>query len=79
VRNVTRVKTYDGVEHEDQRAALRHLDKLYGETLSHIGHKLAKTDGKYTKMLEVLDASLAEFETLLIIKRDMTMENPEDE
>ncbi len=79
MRNVTRVKTYDGVEHEDQRAALRHLDKLYGETLSHIGHKLVKTDGKYTKMLEVLDASLAEFETLLIIKRDMTMENPENE
>ena len=79
MRNVTRVRTYDGVEHEDQRAATRHLDKLYGETLSHIGHKLAKTDGKYTKMLTVLDENLAEFETLLIIKRDMKMENPEDE
>jgi hypothetical protein len=50
------VQTFDSVLHDDQRAAQRHLDKLYGETLSYVGHKLAKCDGKYTKMLE--DAKL---------------------
>jgi hypothetical protein len=72
------VRTFDKVLHDDQRAAQRHLDKLYGETLSHIGHKLAKCDGKYTKMLECIDENLAEFETLLVIKADMKMEGPED-
>lgn len=79
MKRVSMVQTFDDELHKDRAAATRHLDKLYGETLSHIGHKLAKCDGKYTKFLDVVDENLKEFETLLIIKQDMIMEDMRDD
>lgn len=79
MKRVSMVQTFDDELHKDQAAAARHLDKLYGETLSQIGHKLAKCDGKYTKLLEVVDENLKEFETLLVIKEDMIVEDNDDD
>ena len=76
---ITMVQTFDDELHKDRDAAKRHLEKLYGETLTHIGHKLVKCDGKYTKLLEAVDENLKEFETLLIIKQDMTLEDARDD
>ena len=76
---ITMVQTFDDELHKDRDAAKRYLEKLYGETLTHIGHKLAKCDGKYTKLLETVDENLKEFETLLIIKQDMTLEDARDD
>ena len=76
---ITMAQTFDNALHKDRDAAVRHLEKLYGETLTHIGHKLAQCDGKYTKLLECVDENLKEFETLLIIKQDMTLEDARDD
>lgn len=74
MKKVTMVQTFDDALHDSHRAAKAHLDKLYSDTLTHIGHKLAKCDGKYSKLLECVDENLRGFETLLIIKQDMDME-----
>lgn len=78
MERVTKIKTYDGELHDDQKAAMHHLDKLYGDVLLHVGKKLAACDGKYTKLVDCVDQSLPEFETMLIIKRDMVLEADTD-
>ena len=76
---ITMVQTFDNALHKNRDAAVRHLEKLYGEKLTHIGRKLAQCDGKYMKLLECVGENLKEFETLLIIKQDMTLEDARDD
>ena len=80
MERVTKVRTFDGLLHDDQRAAQRHLDKIYGEALSKIAHKIiSDSDFKYSKLLECLDGNLDAFKKLMQIKADMRMENPDED
>lgn len=80
MKRVSRIQTFDGLLHESPQAAQRHLDKLYGDLLLPLCHKLVhKTNGKYGKTADFLDANLETFAALLRIKQDMTPEHQGDE
>ena len=77
---LTRVQTFDGALHNDQAAAARHLDRLYGAALSKLAHKIiAESDFKYSHLVEFLDGNLDSFKELMKIKADMVLEDARDE
>lgn len=77
---LTRVQTHDGQLHASKDAAMRHLDKLYGETICSLTSRMiTETDGKYTRLQEFIDGNLDSFRRLMTIKEDMTVEENDDD
>lgn len=75
---VTKVKTFDGILHDDTKAANRHLDRLYGDALSQLAYKIVSTNFKYYATMDVLDSNLHIFEYILKVKADMVIENNDE-
>lgn len=74
MRRVSRVQTADGVLHEDERAALRHAERRYGDALSRVAHQIVHLDWKYTTTMEFIDTNLNAFVELKALKDDITLE-----
>lgn len=71
---VAMVRTSDGVLHDDKPKADKHAEQRYGEALTRIAHELVHTDGKYSKVIEYIDANLEKFAELHALKRDIELE-----
>ena len=69
MEQLTMFKTFDGELHESQSVAHKHIDKLYGEKLSGIAHKLLRLDS-YLSVQTFIDENLGEFVSLQQIKND---------
>lgn len=79
MKTITVFKTYDNVLHTSFRDAARHLDKIYGDKISKIGHGLVNCNGKYVALQDYVDANLALFLELEKIKADMVLVKDEEE
>lgn len=77
MKRVTRVQTFDGLVHDDQKAAQRHLDKLYADLLCSVARELSNQ--KYMFVTSYIDEHLDDFQRLRVIKADMSMEPAEDD
>lgn len=77
MKQVTRIKTFDGMIHDNQKEAERHLDRLYSDAITRIAHNLVQLH--YSQIAEYVDQNLARFEELAKIKRDMIIEKEEEE
>lgn len=64
------VKTNDGESFESADAALKHLDKKFGDALTFVARKLVEID-KYEKMVAYLDVNLNMFQSLLDIRAEI--------
>lgn len=78
MKSITMFQTFDGKVHGSQKLALSHLDKLYGELLCSIAHRLCQID-KYKATTEYLDENLHQFLDLDRIKKDMELINDDSE
>lgn len=77
MRIVTKVVTdFDGEFHKDQEAALRHLDRIYGNRMCKICGKLAQME--YAAVTVFVDENLDLFAELINLKKDMQMKNGEE-
>ena len=77
---LTKVQTFDGQLHENRDAAMRHLDRVYGEAIcTLVANMITETDGKYTKLQEYIDGNLESFKHLIDIKQDMVLEDERDD
>jgi hypothetical protein len=72
MKAVTRIQTFDGQLHETEYDAKNHVERIYGELLSSIAHKLVRIE-KYTAMCDFVDANLDLFTQLSAIKADLLM------
>jgi hypothetical protein len=79
MRWIQMVQTSDGVLHENALKAEQHSEKRYGDELTRIAHELCRTDGKYSKLTEYIDANLGAFVKLAALKADITLENSDDD
>jgi hypothetical protein len=71
---ISMVETFDGLRHEDERSAMRHLEALHADTLSGIAHGIVAQNHKYGAVGDWVDNNLPLFERLMRIKADMKME-----
>jgi len=78
MKRVSRVQTYDGKIHVDEKAAIKHLDKEFGDVFLPICKKLVYLN-KYEEMTDYLSENLELFRVLLKIQDDMKLESCEDE
>lgn len=70
MKKVVLVETFDGVRHETVKKAADHLQNLYGDALTKLGHKLAATN-KYTQIMSVLQANLDLMHTITRMDREI--------
>lgn len=77
---VTKWETLDGKLHATQKDAARHADRLYGEMLSSLAHKLVKCE-KYAQMSEALHGMMlaGDFARLRELWQDIELTKDEDE
>lgn len=79
MRRVDRYVTFDGEVHVDQKAALKHLDKMFTNAMyGLVGRLVNETNGKSTKIAEFLKDNLGQFEGLIKIKKDMEIEDDDE-
>ncbi len=78
MKAITCYTTFDGKLHMHERAALRHLDVIEAETVSHHAHKLAALE-KYTKIGDYLIEHAEEISLLVKIKADRKLIGGDDE
>lgn len=74
---VMRVETSDGALHKTVAEAERAVNKRYGDALTAIVLDACKTEGKYTKLHEFIDANLPRLENLARIKDDLKLDKNE--
>ena len=77
MRQVTKIETFDGVIHDNVKDANKHLEVQYANVLCPLAHKIVAAE-KYSKICDLIDATLAEFAKLIKITEDMALQ-PEDE
>jgi hypothetical protein len=70
---ITKIKTFDGAEHESQKKAAQYLDVMYSDLVSRLASRLVGE--KYQSVKNAIDENLDQFEKLLIIKRDTELQN----
>lgn len=66
--------TESGTEYKTQEDAVRGLRKAYGEGLSKLARELVPCDGKFSCMIEWLDANLERLVLLQRLKDDEKLE-----
>ena len=83
MKPIIMIQTYDGVIHDDQQAAAKHLDKQYGDIILKLTHKICglmfETGHSIDKVSDYIDTHLDDFEKLRIIKADMQSVIDKDE
>lgn len=72
MERITAYRTRDGQTFADHRAAYRHAEKMYGEKLSSIAHKLLRAE-KYGAMLEAIESNAEAFAELTALRADMVL------
>lgn len=68
MKPVTKIQTFDGKLHDNQKAALKHIQARYADILLPICAKL--TQMKYTEIAQFIDDNLDLFSKLITIKQD---------
>lgn len=70
--------TLDNKLHKTLDDAKRHAEKVYGEELSKVAHKIVALNWKYSAVMEWLDTNLQLFPSLINLKNDANTFIPED-
>lgn len=78
MKKVERFQTLDGTEHKTVKAALRHLDNLYGSAVCKLARQLCQID-KYQATLDFIDKNLGLFEELIRLKGDTEFERSDED
>lgn len=83
MKPILMIQTYDGVIHEDQKSATKHLDTQYSDIMLRLTHNLGDLMYQQGHIIEkvstYIDTHLDEFEKLRVIKADMELiSNGED-
>lgn len=80
MRQITCYQTSDGIIHTSIGDATRHVDKCYGDLLTHTAHHMvAATNGKYGKTSEYIDKHLDTFVEMARLRDDMKLETADDD
>ena len=69
-------KTFDGMLHESQWHAQKHLDKLYADVLCKLSRDLIQLN--YTQHCEYIDSNLNLFQQLIVINNDIKLITDDD-
>lgn len=77
MKHITRIETFDGETHPNEKDAQRHLDNLFGEYLCALARKVTQT-GKYKDALDILETEIGTMRTLVQIHDDMKLEREEE-
>lgn len=56
MKAITVFETSDGVRHQTEAQARRHLDEKYGAIITELAHALAQTGCKYKHLYELLES-----------------------
>lgn len=76
---VTKFQTADGVLHDTQDEATRHLSGLYANALSKLSHSLVINADKYSKAAAWINDNLDNFRQLSAINADMVLADDQEE
>lgn len=68
MKKIILIQTYDGVKHTDHDAALRHLDRKYGEIMAKVCHEIFQRN--YLTAQDYIDENLFLFNELIKIRDD---------
>lgn len=81
MKKVTRIQTRDGVIHEDEKEANKHLDNLYGVIIRKLADSICdllfQQGHPVLRVCEYITEHLESFQELARIRRDMEMEENE--
>lgn len=71
---IAMIQTRDGKLHPTVDKATRHAEKVYGEALSNMAHKVLLHGDKYMKLQDFIDTNLDGFVALQVLKQDIILE-----
>ena len=78
MKKVLKFQIQNGEEFNTQKEAERHIEKLYGDELTRIAHKLVQIS-KYVGVCEFIDTELSRFQYLIDLKKDLELQTPDEE
>lgn len=70
MHSITKIQTFDGAEHNDSKAAYKHLENIIGHIVSKHAHKICVML-KYTEVVKYLEDNFMDFQTAIDAKKDM--------